>query len=95
MRTALTIADAWGMHDVGTGWTILMIVFWSMLIVGVIWLARSGLRDLGGGRPETALEVLDRRLADGSISTEEYVEKRDLLRDGDHPGRITTPSSAA
>lgn len=80
------VADTWGMHgDVGTGWWILMmlgmVAFWGAVVLGVIWLARGGLRADGGSRAETALETLDRRLADGSISREEYAERRKILTD--------------
>ena len=51
MNLALTItplADSWGMHDVGAGWWIvmmlLMFAFWGALIWGVVWLARGGIR---------------------------------------------------
>lgn len=95
MQTALTIADAWGMHDVGTGWTILMVVFWSMVLVGLVWFARRGLGDLAPREPEAPLDTLARRLAEGSISTEEYLQTRELLTDNDGAGRVTTPRNEA
>jgi len=78
------LADTWGMHgDIGTGWWILMmlgmVLFWGAIILGVVWLVRGGLTPDRGSRAETALEVLDRRLADGSISPEEYAERRKIL----------------
>ena len=47
MNLALLIADTWGMHDndIGTGWWIVMmvgmVVFWGLVILGVIWLVRE------------------------------------------------------
>ena len=86
MKTALAqtpLADSWGMHDVGAGWWIvmmlLMIAFWGAVIWGVVWLARGGHSLVSPGSQETPLQILDRRLADGSISVEEYEERRQVL----------------
>jgi uncharacterized membrane protein len=102
MRIFLQLADTWGMHDVGGGWWVLMmlgmLLFWAVLIGLVVWLVRGGLPRLGGGgdggaaggdaqRRETALELLDRRLADGTITPEEYRERRARLT-GDPPARV-------
>ena len=81
----MPFADTWGMHDVGTGWWLLMmvgmIVFWGAVIWGIVWLLRSR---PDGDRRESAREVLDRRLANGEISDDEYQQKRALLEPGDH-----------
>ncbi len=86
VKTALLLADMGSgdhMGDWGAGWWILMVVmmlaFWGLVIVGVVWLVRSR-----GGSPrqspdQSALEVLDRRLAAGEITPEDYRESRDLL----------------
>lgn len=90
IATTLLLADAgFGDHmgDWGAGWWILMsflmVAFWGLLIVGIVWLVRSvswGQHD----RPGTsAIELLDRRLANGEISPEEYRERRAVLR-GEH-----------
>jgi putative membrane protein len=78
------------MRDVGWGWEFLMgvgmIVFWGVIVLGVIWLVRGG----NGGSAaqnlppaavpaapmETAKDILDRRLANGELSLEEYRERR-------------------
>ena len=78
------LADTWGMHDgdVGTGWMIVMmlgmVVFWGAVIFGVVWLLRESIgRGRGqGGDPRT---ILDRRLADGKISVEEYEQRKRAL----------------
>ncbi len=87
MIGALTLlADSgWGSHmgDWGAGWWILMaammVVFWGLVIVGAVWLVRSA---APGHQHHTgsALELLDRRLASGEISPEEYRERREVLR---------------
>lgn len=65
------------------GWWILPVplLFWGLLIVGIVFLLRE--RDgrppwTGGGR-ETPTDVLDRRLAAGELSPEEYRERRSTL----------------
>jgi uncharacterized membrane protein len=56
-----------------------MALFWVALIVGVIWL----IRDAGDRRPraheESALEILDRRFAEGAFSVDEYHQRRNVL----------------
>jgi Predicted membrane protein len=85
---ALTVADmGWGGHmgDWGAGWWILMaigmVVFWGLVILGVVWLVRSfGPGQHGHAAPD-AHQVLDQRLARGEISSEEYHERSAVLRD--------------
>lgn len=73
----------------GGGWWIMMaigmVLFWGLVILGVVWLVRelSGLRGRARSEPD-ALEVLDRRLAEGTISPEDYRERRAILT-GSHP----------
>jgi putative membrane protein len=72
------------MGDWGAGWWILMMVgmvlFWGLVIVGIVWVVR----ELGGRRDHaeasaSPLDLLDRRLAEGGISPEEYEERRRIL----------------
>ncbi len=77
-------ADAWDMHDVGAGWWVAMmlgmVVFWALVIVGVVWLVRGGTRDSSRNAAESASELLDQRLALGEISVEEYEQRRRALQ---------------
>jgi putative membrane protein len=81
---ALVIAETWDMHDWGAGWWIVMmlgmLVFWALVIVGIVWVVR----ELGGGRSErdreSPVDVLQRRLAEGDISVEEYERRRQALQ---------------
>lgn len=82
---ALPLADTWGMHDgdVGVGWMIVMmlgmVLFWGLVVVGVIWLLREA---IGRGHHPAAgdpLAILDRRMAEGQISVEEYEQRRKTL----------------
>lgn len=80
MSATLLLADLDG-HHMGDGWWVLMVLgmalFWGLVILGGIWLVREvvGRR----GREPDALELLDRRLADGTISPEDYRERRNIL----------------
>lgn len=71
----------------GDGWGALMsigmIAFWIAVLVLVVWLVRGGAGQAGTRSSEpTALEILDRRFAKGSISADEFRERRDTLREG-------------
>jgi len=56
-----------------------MIVFWGAVIALVAWALRGGFGSRSQTRPEDPLEVLKRRLADGSITVEEYEQRRAAL----------------
>ena len=81
----IPFADAWSMHDsdVGFGWwLVMMLVFWGGLIALMVWLLRGGAwtsRSTPSQPEATPREILDQRLADGSLSVEEYQRRRDLL----------------
>jgi len=80
--------DLWGGHMNGGWWIVMMIgmvLFWGLVIVGVIWLIRGGIdafasrpRDRGEPRLD-ALEIIERRLAEGDITVSEYRERRAAL----------------
>lgn len=65
------------------GWT--MGLFWILLFGLLIWglyqLFQSGGATIGPSAPprETPLETLQRRYAEGAISTEEYEERKQVL----------------
>ena len=71
----------------GLGWT--MMVFWSLVWVGLlgvaIWAAAQWARGPGAPRStqqpptRTAREILDERLARGEIDLDEYQRLRDAL----------------
>ena len=85
----------WG-HDWGWGWgawlwmSVMMVVFWGLIIAGIVVLVRylTGSRQGGPsasssdqGRP-SAEELLDERFARGEIEQDEYTRRRELLRAG-------------
>ncbi len=64
----------WGM---GFGGGLFMILFWILVIIGVVFLIRLVMRGTKeDGKPETALDVLKKRYAKGEISKEEFEEKK-------------------
>jgi putative membrane protein len=87
MTEAMTtvLADSWGWHhgDVGIGWWIVMmlgmIVFWGAIIALVVWALRGGIGLRRQQPQEEPLDTLRRRLADGSITVEEYEQRRATL----------------
>lgn len=48
-----------------------MMVFWALVIVGVVWLVRGGIGDGRRSTAKSASELLDERLPSGEISVEE------------------------
>lgn len=83
--STLLLGDmGWGNHmgDWGAGWWILMVLlmvlFWGLVVVGIVWLVRSLTPGHLGSRT-TPLELLERRLASGEISPEEFRERRATL----------------
>jgi len=66
----------WG-YGMGWIWTIIMLVFWIAVIVGIIFLIRWLVLSTGNRSPEaksedSALEILKKRYARGEINKEEY-----------------------
>jgi putative membrane protein len=76
----------WGMHPMWGVWGVwhvgmmlMMLVFWGVVIAGIVlairWLTRQGREP----RTDTALDILRQRYARGDISKEEFeAKKRDL-----------------
>ncbi len=87
----LPLADFEGHMDWDGGWGILMafamVAFWALIIGAVVWVVRELSRNdrhahaAAGTDP---LKTLDQRLAEGTISPEDYRERRAILT-GDQP----------
>lgn len=53
---------------------------WLAIVLGVVWLIGDRTEQRQRGTPsENALTILDRRLAEGAVSLEEYTQRRDVL----------------
>ena len=94
MNIALAVPladDGWGMHG-GGGWWILAAVVMMLFMGAMMWMMMRGMGGSssshssaspdGFDRPESPLDTLERRLAEGEISIQEYRERRDALLDG-------------
>jgi putative membrane protein len=83
----------------GGGWGLieflLMIAFWTLVVVIIVGLVRGR----GGAPPggSSALGVLEERYARGEIDREEFLERRSVLTgrrpDRTDPGEPTTPTT--
>ncbi|MFY9587912.1 MAG: SHOCT domain-containing protein [Actinomycetota bacterium] len=80
--------------DWGEGWWLVMmvgmVIFWAFVVLGIVWLVRevTGRRDSTQHEADP-LETLDHRLADGTISVEDYRERKAILggsRDSEQRG---------
>lgn len=74
-------SGGWGMMGGFSWWwfmPIFMILFWGLVIWGIVALVRgpSGSRGSNSSTADSALEVLKRRYARGEINKEEYEEKK-------------------
>lgn len=75
----------------GSGWCVggllWMVLFWGLVIAGIVWLVRAttdGLRR-GAGRDGDlgfARDILDERFASGELSVAEYRERREAVESG-------------
>lgn len=87
--TLLFAAAGWDGHMNANGawWVAMalgMVLFWSLVILGIAWLVRDLFQARRSGRPtdeETHLAILGRRLALGEISADEYREYRAILEE--------------
>jgi putative membrane protein len=90
---SLLLAQGWWEGHMGWdgGWWIVMVVgmvlVWGLIVLGVVLAVRELARgrDEGRGGGDDAMALLDRRLASGEISPEEYRERRAVLRGESHP----------
>lgn len=71
----------WMMGNIGWAWfmPLLMLIFWGLVIWGIVALIRGVASSSHTGpsnQAESALDVLKKRYARGEISKEEYEEKK-------------------
>jgi len=74
----------WGMHPMwgvwGVGMMLMMLVFWGVVIIGIVLAIRWAVSQGRESRPtDAALDILRQRYARGDISKEEFeTKKKDL-----------------
>jgi putative membrane protein len=82
-RTEEWSPGPWGMHPMwglwgiwGLGMMLFMLLFWALVITGIVlgirWLIRQGRSEVS----DSALEILRQRYARGDINREEFEAKR-------------------
>ncbi|NJE61178.1 SHOCT domain-containing protein [Thermococcus sp. 21S7] len=76
----------WGWHDMmGFGWfgwfgAVFMLLFWVLIIVGIVWFIKWLVEQSSNGTSKkSALEILDETYARGEIDDEEYERRRRTL----------------
>ncbi len=69
----------WGFGGFWWIMPILMIVFWGLIIWGIVMLVRKSSLPSSGPSGESALEILKRRYAAGEIGKDEFEEKKKAL----------------
>lgn len=73
--------DGWGMHPMmwgawGVGMMFMMLVFWAVVVIGIVLTVRWLVGQSREARPDRALEILRERYARGEINREEFETKR-------------------
>jgi putative membrane protein len=65
----------------GGGW-IFMILFWGLVILGVVYLVKTllGERSTEEKKSESAQEILEKRFVKGEMSKEEFEDAIEVLR---------------
>jgi putative membrane protein len=95
LAQTIPLADTWMHGGWGWGWMslmmVMMVLFWGAVIFGVVWLIR-GVVNQGGShtsepppRNESPIKILERRLAEGEMSEEDYRARREVLADRGEP----------
>lgn len=76
------VLDNWH-HDGGGPWFLFFPLLWGLVILGIIWIVRRSPpwrgREHAGPRPESGVEILERRLAEGDLEVGEYRQRRSIL----------------
>ncbi|MGE0066040.1 MAG: SHOCT domain-containing protein [Solirubrobacterales bacterium] len=98
VSAVLLFADVeWDGHmDADGAWWVAMaigmVLFWALVILGIVWLvrelanSRQARQSTGEGDP---VAILERRLALGELSPDEYHERRAVLRGESGPSSDT------
>ena len=77
--------QGYGMWGMGWFGGVMMVVFWTILIIGIVLVVRHLLSGQDGGasaRGADPIEILRERYARGEIGTQEFEERRKVLEGG-------------
>ncbi len=66
----------YGYGMMGGSYWILWLIFWILVIIGLVLLIKYLWEGGGTKRADSAIEILKRRYASGEISKEEFEEKK-------------------
>jgi len=67
-------------YGMGSGMWIFGLIFWILILVGLVLLIKYLWEGGGAKKEESALEILKKKYARGEISKEEFeVKKKDML----------------
>ena len=59
--------------------SLLMVLFWVFVIATIVWLVLTFARPQASGRDDTALRILEERLARGELDPEEFRVRRSAI----------------
>jgi putative membrane protein len=89
----------WGDHMSTGGWIfsiLATLIFLALMIALIVWLlstATSANASRTGSGRDSAQEILDRRLASGELTVEQYQQLRDTLTGGSPAGPSSSSAS--
>jgi putative membrane protein len=69
----------WG-AGIGMGSGIFMLIFWALVIIGIVYVVRYLGRGGRAAGQETPLDILKRRYARGEVTREEFERMKGALR---------------
>jgi uncharacterized membrane protein len=89
----------WNGHMTAAGWIIAVlwtVIVFALIAGGIYWFVSALSGRTGGEQPRppgegSAREILDRRLAKGELTVEEYEQLRDTLDGGAFPQQPASP----
>jgi len=69
----------WYWHGMGPWGWLMMVAFWVVVVFGIVWAIRTSTSPRQRDE-DSALRILDERLARGEIDREDYEERRRVLK---------------
>jgi len=67
------------MNNVGYSYWGMNTIWWIIWIILILWIFATPYDIPGQRRRDSALEILQKRLASGAITKEEYTERKELI----------------